>query len=148
MLKRAIANFAAPNLAFLARIVKRKLKKIPYRPHLIDACLFKAGPDHRALITPISTSSTCLLRQKALGQPGDFVVVGPSRDEAQVDGLNLVGEAGASGRLGDEQGAAGVVGGWGWFAKACVGAGQLGYVPGGPLAAEGCWVEAAHAALE
>ena len=39
LLKRAIANFAAADLAGLVRIVKRKLKKIQYRPHLINGCL-------------------------------------------------------------------------------------------------------------
>lgn len=43
MLKRAIANFAAADLAGLVRIVKRKLKKIQYRPHLIDGCLAGTG---------------------------------------------------------------------------------------------------------
>jgi hypothetical protein len=43
LLKRAIANFTAPNLEHLVRIVKRKLKKIQYRPHLIDGCLTKSG---------------------------------------------------------------------------------------------------------
>jgi transposase len=43
LLKRAIANFAAANLDYLARIVKRKLKKIQYRPHLITGCLAAAG---------------------------------------------------------------------------------------------------------
>ena len=43
LLKRAIANFAAPNLGYLARIVKRKLKKIQYRPHLISGCLAKTS---------------------------------------------------------------------------------------------------------
>ena len=43
LLKRAIANFAAPNLDHLVRIIKRKLKKIQYRPHLIDGCLAKTG---------------------------------------------------------------------------------------------------------
>jgi DDE superfamily endonuclease len=43
LLKRAIANFAAPNLDYLVRIVKRKLKKIQYRPHLISGCLTATG---------------------------------------------------------------------------------------------------------
>jgi hypothetical protein len=30
-------------VATLVRIVKRKLKKIQYRPHLIDGCLAAAG---------------------------------------------------------------------------------------------------------
>ena len=43
LLKRAIANFAAANLDYLVRIVKRKLKKIQYRPHLITGCLAATG---------------------------------------------------------------------------------------------------------
>jgi transposase len=43
LLKRAIANFAAPDLGFLVRIVKRKLKKIQYRPHLLSGCLTATG---------------------------------------------------------------------------------------------------------
>ena len=36
-------NFAAADLDGLVRIVKRKLKKIQYRPHLIDGCLAATG---------------------------------------------------------------------------------------------------------
>jgi transposase len=43
LLKRSIANFAAADLAALVRIIKRKLKKIQYRPHLIDGCLAGTG---------------------------------------------------------------------------------------------------------
>ena len=43
LLKRAMANFAAADLDGLVRIVKRKLKKIQYRPHLIDGCLPATG---------------------------------------------------------------------------------------------------------
>jgi transposase len=43
LLKRAIANFAAADLDSLVRIVKRKLKKIQYRPHLINGCLAATG---------------------------------------------------------------------------------------------------------
>jgi hypothetical protein len=43
LLKRAMANFAAAGLDSLVRIVKRKLKKIQYRPHLIGGCLAAAG---------------------------------------------------------------------------------------------------------
>jgi DDE superfamily endonuclease len=43
LLKRAIVNFAAADLDGLVRIVKRKLKKIQYRPHLIDGCLAATG---------------------------------------------------------------------------------------------------------
>ena len=42
LLKRSMASFAAADLEGLVRIVKRKLKKIQYRPHLIDGYL--AGP--------------------------------------------------------------------------------------------------------
>ena len=34
-----MAIFAAADLDGLVRIVKRKLKKIQYRPHLINGCL-------------------------------------------------------------------------------------------------------------
>ena len=43
LLKRSMVNFAAADLDGLVRIVKRKLKKIQYRPHLIDGCLAAAG---------------------------------------------------------------------------------------------------------
>jgi transposase len=43
LLKRAMVNFAAADLDGLARIVKRKLKKIQYRPHLISGCLTATG---------------------------------------------------------------------------------------------------------
>ena len=43
LLKRAVANFAAADLNGLVRIVKRKLNKIQYRPHLIDGCLAATG---------------------------------------------------------------------------------------------------------
>ena len=43
LLKRAMVNFAAADLDGLVRIVKRKLKKIQYRPHLIDGCLAATG---------------------------------------------------------------------------------------------------------
>lgn len=43
LLKRAIANFAAADVDGLVRIVKRKLKKIQCRPHLITGCLAGTG---------------------------------------------------------------------------------------------------------
>jgi transposase len=43
LLNRSIANFAAAGLDGLVRIVKRKLKKIQYRPRLIDGCLAGTG---------------------------------------------------------------------------------------------------------
>ena len=38
-----MVNFAAADLDGLIRIVKRKLKKIQYRPHLIDGCMAGTG---------------------------------------------------------------------------------------------------------
>jgi hypothetical protein len=43
LLKRSIANFVAADLTGLTRIVKRKLKKLQYRPQLIDGCLAGTG---------------------------------------------------------------------------------------------------------
>jgi hypothetical protein len=44
LLKRSMANFAAAaTVDGLVRIVKRELKKIQYRPHLIDGCLAATG---------------------------------------------------------------------------------------------------------
>ncbi|MFE0146233.1 transposase [Nonomuraea sp. NPDC059007] len=37
--RRALANFAVADLPGPVRIVKRKLKKIQYRPHLLTGCL-------------------------------------------------------------------------------------------------------------
>jgi hypothetical protein len=43
LLKRSMVNLSAADLAGLVRIVERKLKKIQYRPHLIDGCLAATG---------------------------------------------------------------------------------------------------------
>lgn len=43
LLKRSLGDFAAANLDHLVRVIKRKLKKIQYRPHLIDGCLSTTG---------------------------------------------------------------------------------------------------------
>ncbi|MEU8706833.1 hypothetical protein [Streptomyces sp. NPDC048565] len=43
LVKRDIGNLAAANLNQVTRAVKRKLKMIQYRPHLIDGCLAGAG---------------------------------------------------------------------------------------------------------
>ena len=43
VIKRSLADFAAANLDHLVRVVKRKLKKIQYRPHLLDGCLAETG---------------------------------------------------------------------------------------------------------
>ena len=39
-----MASFAAAGQAGLVRIIKRKLNKIQYRPHLINGCLAATGP--------------------------------------------------------------------------------------------------------
>ena len=38
-----MANFLTTDLGGLVRIIKRKLKKIQYRPYLIDGCLAQTG---------------------------------------------------------------------------------------------------------
>jgi hypothetical protein len=38
-----MVNFAAADVDGLVRIVKRKLERIQYRPHLIDGCLAATG---------------------------------------------------------------------------------------------------------
>ncbi|MFB6777343.1 transposase [Streptomyces sp. NPDC056352] len=43
LVKRTIGNLAAAHLDQLATAVKRSLRKIQYRPHLIDGCLAGAG---------------------------------------------------------------------------------------------------------
>jgi hypothetical protein len=43
LLKRAMANFVVADLHGLTRIIKRKLKKIQYRPHLLNGCLAQTG---------------------------------------------------------------------------------------------------------
>jgi transposase len=43
LLRRSMANFLATDLGGLVRIIKRKLKKIQYRPYLIDGCLAQTG---------------------------------------------------------------------------------------------------------
>jgi hypothetical protein len=48
LLKRAQADFAAADLAHLTRAIKRKLKRIQYRPHLIVCCLPTTGLDLEA----------------------------------------------------------------------------------------------------
>lgn len=60
LLKRHLADFAAADLAHLTRVVKRKLKKIQYRPQLIDGCLPPTGllMDPAALRPPDTASST------------------------------------------------------------------------------------------
>ncbi|MEU3170412.1 transposase [Streptosporangium sp. NPDC006930] len=43
LLRRAMADFVVTDLDGLARIMKRKLKKIQFRPHLLDGCLTTTG---------------------------------------------------------------------------------------------------------
>ena len=52
-----MVNFAAADLDGLVRIIKRKLKKIQYRPHLIDGCLAGTGLTSN-LVTHALTSPT------------------------------------------------------------------------------------------
>jgi hypothetical protein len=40
---RSMANFATVGQAGLVRIIRRKPKKIQYRPHLINCCLSATG---------------------------------------------------------------------------------------------------------
>jgi transposase len=60
LLKRHLADFAAADLNHLTRVIKRKLKKIQYRPHLVDGCLPPTGliMDQAANSPPDTTSST------------------------------------------------------------------------------------------
>ncbi len=43
LLKRSLAEFAAADLDHLVRVVKCKLKKIQYRPDVLDGCLAQTG---------------------------------------------------------------------------------------------------------
>ncbi|MGM0345959.1 transposase [Streptomyces sp. Adlamb9] len=43
LVKRDIGNFAAANLGEITRAAKGRLKKLQYRPHLIDGCLAGTG---------------------------------------------------------------------------------------------------------
>jgi transposase len=43
LVKRTIGDLAATNLDQLATAAKHSLKKIQYRPHLIDGCLIATG---------------------------------------------------------------------------------------------------------
>ncbi|MGW3046036.1 hypothetical protein ACWC9T_39940 [Kitasatospora sp. NPDC001159] len=60
LMRRAMVNFVAPDLAGLLRIVKRKLKQIQYRPELIEGCLAENGLaiTNPLIATPGPTSST------------------------------------------------------------------------------------------
>ncbi len=41
--RAALANLAVASFGHLVRVIKRGLKKIQYRPHLIDGCLAETG---------------------------------------------------------------------------------------------------------
>ena len=59
LLKRSIANFVAADLSSLTRIVKRKLKKLQYRPELINGCLAETGLIMEfTMISPADTTSS------------------------------------------------------------------------------------------
>ena len=68
LLKRAMVNFADTDLGRLVRIIKRKLKKIQYRPHLIDGCLAATGltePGYHMDTTSSSWLVTKVIRRQA-----------------------------------------------------------------------------------
>ena len=90
LLKRSIANFAAADQAGLVRIIKRKLKKIQYRPHLIDGCLAATGLKNRTLVTPCTTSSTWLIMSKGnrlLGRRQQQDARSDGREVSVIDGM-------------------------------------------------------------
>jgi transposase len=43
LVKRSLTDFAAANLDHLVRVMKRKLKKIQYRPGVLEGCLAETG---------------------------------------------------------------------------------------------------------
>lgn len=43
LIERLPADFAAVGFRHLTRVIKRKLRKIPFRLHLIDCCLTGTG---------------------------------------------------------------------------------------------------------
>ena len=43
LVKRSLVNFAAANLDHLVGVVRRKLKKIQYRPRVLEGCLAETG---------------------------------------------------------------------------------------------------------
>ncbi|MFD4023838.1 transposase [Streptomyces sp. NPDC058576] len=43
LVKRDIGNLAAADLIQITRAVKRRLKRIQYRPELVDGCLMATG---------------------------------------------------------------------------------------------------------
>ncbi|GAA4830714.1 hypothetical protein GCM10023235_00930 [Kitasatospora terrestris] len=43
LVKREIGNLAAADLTQITRAVKRRLKRIQYRPDLVDGCLAATG---------------------------------------------------------------------------------------------------------
>ncbi|WP_306300647.1 transposase [Streptomyces sp. NRRL B-24572] len=43
LVKRDIGNLAAADLGQITRAVKRRLKQIQYRPHVVDGCLTGTG---------------------------------------------------------------------------------------------------------
>jgi transposase len=43
LVKHDLGNLAAADLGQITRIVKRKLKMLQYRPHLLDGCLTGTG---------------------------------------------------------------------------------------------------------
>ncbi|HEX5302459.1 MAG TPA: hypothetical protein VFW50_36240 [Streptosporangiaceae bacterium] len=56
-----MVNFAAADVNGLVRIIKRKLKKIQYRPQPDPRLPGRYRPEDRALVTSCSTNSTWLI---------------------------------------------------------------------------------------
>jgi len=83
LLKRSMVNFAAADVAGLVRIIKRKLKKIQYRPHLIDGCLAATGLNIEPLVTPCTTNSTWLSVNHAQRQQQTAATALPTDDRHQ-----------------------------------------------------------------
>src|SRR5260221_11864330 len=83
-----MANFAAADLDGLVRIVKRKLKKIQYRPPSDRRLPRRDRPDHRTLVTTCSTSSTWLALVMA-GYSGDTGVHLATEEQRHAYGPGL-----------------------------------------------------------
>ncbi len=62
-----MANFAAADQAGPLRIIKRKLKKIQYRPHLIHGCLAATGLKIEPWLVARRRTVTGMLRGQARG---------------------------------------------------------------------------------
>ncbi|MFI5571341.1 winged helix-turn-helix domain-containing protein [Streptomyces sp. NPDC051740] len=69
LLKRSRAGFAAADLTHLTRVIKRKPKKIQYRPHLITGCLPTTGLDLDGLINKPDITNSIRVRTLGSARP-------------------------------------------------------------------------------